>query len=178
MGNDVSLISDKEVKRIAQFSENDIRQLFARFQQLDKDKSGSLDPQELLEVSNLKDNPLLARVFSVFDTDGNAQISFLEFLVGIGRLSSAAASEDKLKFLFEVYDFNNDGFVSNADLFNVMKIMVGDNISDVQLQQLVDRSIRNADKDGDGQLSFDEFSVAIGKLKIDTTVVAEMNVLT
>ena len=37
-----------------------------------------------------------------------------------------------------------------------MKIMVGDNLSDEQLQQLVDRQIRNADTDLDGMLSFEE----------------------
>ena len=52
---------------------------------------------------------------------------------------------------------NNDGYVSNGDLFRILKIMVGDNLNDVQLQQLVDRTIWQADKDKDGKLSFAEF---------------------
>ena len=36
-------------------------------------------------------------------------------------------------------------------------MMVGNNLSDVQLQQLVDRTIIKADKDFDGKISFDEF---------------------
>ena len=35
--------------------------------------------------------------------------------------------------------------------------MVGDNLKDVQLQQIVDKTIIYADKDGDGMVSFDEF---------------------
>ena len=40
-----------------------------------------------------------------------------------------------------------DGYISNGDLFQVMKMMVGDNLGDSQLQQLVDRQIVIADKD-------------------------------
>lgn len=35
--------------------------------------------------------------------------------------------------------------------------MVGNNLNDVQLQQLVDRTIIKADKDYDGKISYEEF---------------------
>lgn len=38
-----------------------------------------------------------------------------------------------------------------------MKMMVGNNLKDTQLQQIVDKTIINADKDGDGRISFEEF---------------------
>ena len=58
---------------------------------------------------------------------------------------------------FRVYDVDNDGFISNADLYHVLKSMVGSNLNDVQLQQLVDRTIIQGDKDKDGKLSYEEF---------------------
>ena len=36
-------------------------------------------------------------------------------------------------------------------------MMVGNNLKDVQLQQIVDKTIMYADKDGDGRISFEEF---------------------
>ena len=39
----------------------------------------------------------------------------------------------------------------------MLKMMVGNNLNDVQLQQLVDRTIIKADEDLDGKISFDEF---------------------
>ena len=39
----------------------------------------------------------------------------------------------------------------------VLKTMVGSNLSDKQLQEIVDKTILYADKDGDGKISFDEF---------------------
>ena len=58
----------------------------------------------------------------------------------------------------KVYDIDGDGFISNGELFTVLKMMVGNNLSDVQLQQIVDKTILEADEDGDGKISFEEFA--------------------
>lgn len=52
---------------------------------------------------------------------------------------------------------DNDGFISNGELFQVLKMMVGNNLKDTQLQQIVDKTILFADKDEDGKISFEEF---------------------
>ena len=36
---------------------------------------------------------------------------------------------------------DNDGFISNGELFQVLKMMVGNNLKDSQLQQIVDKTI-------------------------------------
>lgn len=52
---------------------------------------------------------------------------------------------------------DNDGYISNGELFQVLKMMVGNNLKDTQLQQIVDKTILFADKDEDGKISFEEF---------------------
>ena len=47
---------------------------------------------------------------------------------------------------FRIYDIDNDGFISNGELFQVLKMMVGSNLKDTQLQQIVDKTILIADK--------------------------------
>ena len=45
-------------------------------------------------------------------------------------------------------------------------MMVGNNLTDIQLQQLVDRTIIKADEDFDGKISYEEFKkVNINKIK-------------
>ena len=107
----------------------------------------------------MKNNPLVKRVIAVLDRNKDGTISFLEFVQGLNSLSAGASQEDKLRFAFQIYDINNDGFISNGELFQVLKMMVGDNLNDVQLQQLVDRTIVKADTDFDGKISFEEFCV-------------------
>lgn len=42
-------------------------------------------------------------------------------------------------------------------MFQVLKMMVGNNLKDTQLQQIVDKTILFADKDEDGKINFEEF---------------------
>ena len=58
---------------------------------------------------------------------------------------------------FKIYDIDKDGYISNGELFQVLKMMVGNNLKDAQLQQIVDKTIVLADLDGDGKISFEEF---------------------
>lgn len=50
---------------------------------------------------------------------------------------------------------DKDGYISNGELFAVLKMMVGNNLKDTQLQQIVDKTIINADKDGDGKINYE-----------------------
>jgi len=109
---------------------------------------------------------LVQRVISVFDADNSGTVSFIEFLVGLAKLAAGTSEEHKLNFAFSIYDVNKDGYISNGDLFHVMKMMVGDNLTQEQLQQLVDRQLVQADKDDDGKLSYQEFKDAVKNIGI------------
>lgn len=176
MGNAQGQLSPQEQLALvtaANFSERDIKKIYKRFRALDTNQNGELDPHELFEVPEISDNPLVKRVISIFDTNEDGKVSFVEFLVGLAKLASVMDEREKLRFAFDVYDVDKDGHISNGELFAVMKMMVGNNLNDHQLQQLVDRTILQADKDGDGMISFQEFEamvshIGIGdKLRID-----------
>ena len=51
-----------------------------------------------------------------------------------------------IHILERIYDMDNDGYVSNGELFQVLKMMVGNNLKDTQLQQIVDKTILLYDK--------------------------------
>merc|ERR1719510_1608451 len=67
----------------------------------------------------------------------------------------------KLEFMFRIYDLDRDGFISNEELFTVLKMMTGDNLTDLQLHQIVNRTILYLDKDTDGKISLEEFTQVI-----------------
>eukprot|EP01016_Furgasonia_blochmanni_P010599 TRINITY_DN1450_c0_g1_i8.p1 TRINITY_DN1450_c0_g1~~TRINITY_DN1450_c0_g1_i8.p1 ORF type:complete len:241 (+),score=63.10 TRINITY_DN1450_c0_g1_i8:195-917(+) len=144
----------------------EIKKLYKKFNKLDTDKSGELEPEEFFDVPELSQNPLVKRVISIFDKNKDGKISFAEFLSGLGALSTTGSDEEKLKFAFKIYDLDEDGFISNGELFTVLKMMVGNNLNDVQLQQLVDRTIIKADEDFDGKISFAEFRKVVKDLDI------------
>ena len=53
---------------------------------------------------------------------------------------------------------NFNRYINSSPSRQVLKMMVGTNLKDVQLQQIVDKTILIADTDGDGKISFEEFS--------------------
>lgn len=96
-------------------------------------------------------------MIAIFDEDGGGDVDFQEFVSGLSAFSSKGNKEEKLHFAFKVYDIDRDGYISNGELFIVLKMMVGSNLKDMQLQQIVDKTMMEADVDGDGRISFDEF---------------------
>jgi len=148
------------------FDKKELRILYKNFIHLDTDKSGTIEPNEFFNVPELRDNPIVQRIISVFDKNGDGKISFYEFVIGLSTLSSSHNQEDKIKLAFQIYDVNDDGYISNGDLFFTLKLLVGDNLTDIQIQQLVDRSILAADKDLDGKISFEEFKEFVSDVKM------------
>jgi serine/threonine-protein phosphatase 2B regulatory subunit len=97
-------------------------------------------------------------MIAIFDEDGGGDVDFQEFVSGLSAFSSKGNKEQKLQFAFKVYDIDRDGYISNGELFIVLKMMVGSNLKDQQLQQIVDKTIMEADLDRDGKISFEEFT--------------------
>ena len=142
----------------------EIKRLHKRFCKIDVDNSHTLSAEEVQAIPGLEANPLVSRVIDIFDSDNNGEIDFKEFLEGMSLFIVREGIESKLKFIFKIYDIDNDGFISNAELFKVLKLMIGNNLGDTQLQQVVDKTIQQLDLDGDGKISYDEFYAAVGSL--------------
>eukprot|EP01006_Ploeotia_vitrea_P004681 TRINITY_DN115172_c0_g1_i1.p1 TRINITY_DN115172_c0_g1~~TRINITY_DN115172_c0_g1_i1.p1 ORF type:complete len:178 (-),score=25.35 TRINITY_DN115172_c0_g1_i1:136-669(-) len=171
MGQSIGTLNSNEVKELAaltQFTPKQLQRLHRRFTALDEDGNGAIEIEEFNNVPGMKENPLLPRMVSVFDTDGDGCVDFQEFVTALASFSNDCQHEEKLRFCFRVYDIDGDGYISNPDLFGTLKMMVGDNLNGQQLQQIVDRTFLEVDKDKDGLLSFREFQEAVKHTDIGT----------
>uniref|UniRef100_A0A0D9Y176 EF-hand domain-containing protein n=1 Tax=Leersia perrieri TaxID=77586 RepID=A0A0D9Y176_9ORYZ len=143
---------------------SELREAFSFF---DKDGDGCITLEELdTVVRSLGQNPTreeLAEMIRDVDADGNGTIEFAEFLALMARKKKASSSssshveeeddaDEELREAFKVFDKDQDGLISAAELRHVM-ISLGEKLSDEEVEQM----IREADLDGDGQVNFDEF---------------------
>ncbi|OLL27155.1 Calcineurin subunit B [Neolecta irregularis DAH-3] len=164
------------------FSAAEVDRLRKRFMKLDRDGSGSIDRDEFLSIPQIASNPLATRLISILDEDGGGDVDFKEFITALSAFSSKGNKDEKLRFAFKVYDMDRDGYISNGELFIVLKMMVGNNLKDQQLQQVhsllvqngsgwkltfILQTIMEADKDRDGKICFEEF-----KEMVQTTDIA------
>lgn len=169
MGNQSSLTAKQieEAEHNCDFAPEEIQQLFKKFNKLDTNHSGSLSAEKFLAVPELENNPLVRRVVATLDANQSGDVDFMEFISVLSVFAHPTMEEKKhsqsdrqtklCKFTFRLYDVDGDGYISNADLYQILKSMVGNNLNDTQLQQLVDRTIRQGDKDMDGRLSYEEY---------------------
>ncbi|KAL2162785.1 hypothetical protein VTH06DRAFT_6621 [Thermothelomyces fergusii] len=160
MGNTTSTVLD-DIVQGSNFDREEVDRLKKRFMKLDKDNSGTIERDEFLSLPQISSNPLATRMIAIFDEDGGGDVDFQEFVSGLSAFSSKGNKEQKLRFAFKVYDIDRDGYISNGELFIVLKMMVGNNLKDQQLQQIVDKTIMEADKDNDGKISFEEFAAVV-----------------
>eukprot|EP01117_Protostelium_nocturnum_P008365 TRINITY_DN2988_c0_g1_i2.p1 TRINITY_DN2988_c0_g1~~TRINITY_DN2988_c0_g1_i2.p1 ORF type:complete len:127 (+),score=37.72 TRINITY_DN2988_c0_g1_i2:299-679(+) len=118
-------------------------------------------------------NPIAARIISIFDSNSDDQVSFKQFLQVLSVFSPKGNKEEKMQILFKAYDVKGDGFIDSEELHEVLKMMVGSHLTPEQLQSIVEKTISEADKDGDGKVSFKEFCDNLKGSDVDKKMVMQ-----
>ena len=86
------------------------------------------------------------------DEDGSGEIEFPEFLSLMQKKLAQAESPDEMKEAFRIFDRDGSGTVTASELKYVMN-----NLGESVDEAMVEEMIREADADGDGELSFSDF---------------------
>uniref|UniRef100_A0A673T904 Potassium voltage-gated channel interacting protein 3 n=2 Tax=Suricata suricatta TaxID=37032 RepID=A0A673T904_SURSU len=102
-------------------------------------------------------------LFNAFDADGNGAIRFEDFVVGLSILLRGTVHE-KLKWAFNLYDINKDGYITKEEMLAIMKSiydMMGRHTypilrDDAPLEH-VERFFQKMDRNKDGVVTIDEF---------------------
>ncbi|XP_067011940.1 calcineurin B homologous protein 1 [Anabrus simplex] len=179
MGNKSSLLlQEEEIAQIQEetgFTPNQIERLYSRFTSLDRGDCGTLSREDFLRIPELAINPLGDRIVHAFFGDDNDRVNFLQFMqvlahfrpIKKGRNNKLNSREEKLKFAFKMYDLDNDDKISRDELLAILHMMVGANISEEQLTSIAERTILEADHNGDQMISFEEFCNALERTDVE-----------
>ena len=65
--------------------------------------------------------------------------------------------------VFRLFDVDGDGFVTVEDLAKLLDLLVGQSISPQTREEIIRRTIAEADEDRDGRISYDDFSLVRGR---------------
>ncbi|KAM5556195.1 calmodulin [Rosa sericea] len=126
------------------------------FSLFDKDGDGSITTKELGTVMrSLGQNPTeeeLQDMINQVDADGSGTIECQEFLDLMAKKIKGTDSDEQLKEAFRVFDKDQNGFISAAELRHVLTNL-GEKLTDEELGEMV----READLDRDGQINYEEF---------------------
>ncbi|XP_059788507.1 calaxin-like [Balaenoptera ricei] len=122
----------------------------------------------LHSIFGMTDDMLMNRVFFAFDKDNDNYINVKEC---VKRLSVflRGTFEEKLKFCFEVYYFNGDGYISRGkmlDILNSLHQQSPEEETDEGINELVDITLKKMDYDSNGKVSFADFEKAVKEDKL------------
>ncbi|KAI7800558.1 calcineurin B homologous protein 2 [Triplophysa rosa] len=179
-----TLIKIPNVEELMQetgFSTAHIIRLHDRFKELDKERRGYLCPRDFEAIKGLAINPIGDRIIGAFFSPGRETVDFYTFVRILAHFRPADNSRpkessspepinsrtNKLKFVFQLYDLDKDGKISRIDLLKVLRGMLEMQVTEEQLDSIVDRTIQEADLDGDDAISFEEFRKSLEKVNID-----------
>ncbi|XP_071723908.1 probable calcium-binding protein CML18 [Rutidosis leptorrhynchoides] len=145
---------------------SELRQIFLSF---DRNKDGSLTQLELgslLRSLGLKPSPeQLETLTHKVDTNNNGLIEFSEFVTLVAPElipEKSPYSKDQMKQIFKMFDKDGNGYITASELESSMA-KLGHALTGEELTAM----IKEADADGDGMISFEEFSRAITSAAFD-----------
>ena len=143
-------------KKRTELTEEQKQEIKEAFDLFDTDGSGTIDAKELkVAMRALGFEPKkeeIRKMIADVDKDGQGVIDFTEFLdMMTVKMAERDPREEMLK-AFRLFDDDETGKISFKNLKRVAKEL-GENMTDEEIQEMIDE----ADRDGDGEISEEEF---------------------
>ncbi|XP_058748657.1 calmodulin-like protein 11 [Vicia villosa] len=133
-----------------------IAELHEAFCLIDKNNDGFITEDELTTtIKSFDVNPTkeeIQNMISEVDINRRGSINFEEFLNIMSTQMKENISKE-LKEAFRIFDRDQDEYISAIELKDVM-MRLGERLTDEEVEQM----IREADLDGDGKVSYEEFA--------------------
>ena len=98
------------------------------------------------------------KMITEVDKDGTGQIDFMEFLDLMTVKMAERDPVEEIKKAFKLFDDDTTGFISFQNLRRVAREL-GETMTDQEITEMLEE----ADKDGDGAISEDEFMKVMKK---------------
>ncbi|XP_069757667.1 lysophosphatidylcholine acyltransferase 2 isoform X2 [Narcine bancroftii] len=116
-----------------------------------KSKGGKIGIEEFAEHLKLPISPALKEVFSLFDRNSDGTIDFREYVIGLVVLCSPANTEETVQFAFKVFDMDDDGYITEDELSNLLRSAFSAHDVDVS------RLFKTIDVNNLGKISYETF---------------------
>jgi len=96
-----------------------VKYIYQRFVEIDTQDRGFVSFSDFCSILNRSETPELKKAFDAFDFDHINELELRRFVVALSMYTTSAV-EDRLKFAFMMYDEEQKGMLSRAELANML----------------------------------------------------------
>ena len=123
-------------------------------------KSKYVRKTDITSIPKLKNNPIttiLVRKYTVRN-----KVDITKMINDLTTFVNSTDTESKLHFLFSIYDMDKDGYSSNIELYEILKLLNKNILENWKLQNIVDRTFAETET-YTTTISYDQFKFIIAK---------------
>lgn len=167
-------LSPDDVQRFVaetNFKDREIVTLAAKYKELAGTREfggdGMISEDEFITKMRISNRKIGSLMYHMLDTDGSGEIDFEEFLFGLNAFLPQSPIDKKIELCFRAYDADGSNSISKEEVLEIVEISLAGNtlceLTEEQLNQLVDDLFEQYDAEKSGDLSLEEFSEMIRK---------------
>ena len=150
MGVNSSVLTDEDLHRLKEetdIKQKDIKKCHKKFNSLDKEKKGFVSINNLVNIPEIENNPLRYHIAQYMSNNNeNEAISFEAFIKVIDIFKNNKIDK-QYKFMYDLFDFDKDGKISNEDMLINFKLLLGNSLNEEQIKEIVDKTISEYSND-------------------------------
>lgn len=140
------------------FNQQEIELLYERFKMLDRQSNGYLTYNDLLFIPEFCANPFNNRILNAIErTTGYETLTFPFFLEVMGIFSPKSNVHGRIKFIFRVFDFNEDGKLCYEVLNKIYEILMGIDYRSDRENDEVNELLTYYDYNNKGYMDYNDF---------------------
>nr|XP_027214176.1 Kv channel-interacting protein 4-like [Penaeus vannamei] len=173
----------EKLAKTTKFSKKEIQLIYRGFKQ--ECPTGLIDEEGFKEIFSqffpLGDATHYAHyVFNTFTRNHHGQISFEDFLASLSTVSRGTTQE-KLQWIFGLYDVNNDGLITKAEMVDVVSAiyeMMGRStepqVEETSAKEHVEKIFHLIDANQDGAITIEELAQWVSR---DDTIIQSLSMM-
>ena len=150
MGVNSSVLTDYDLQRLkgeTDIKQKDIKKCHKKFNSLDKDKKGYVSINDIVAIPEIENNPLRYHVAQYMSNNNEKEAISFETFIKVIDIFKNSKTEKQYKFMYDLFDFDKDGKISNEDMLINFKLLLGNSLNEEQIIEIVDKTITEYSSD-------------------------------
>jgi len=126
-----------------------------KFATIARNQDGKIGLDEFASYLGLPVSPALTEVFNMYDRSSSGAIDFREYVIGLSLVSQPANSDETLKRVFQLFDKENQGFITFSQGKGILENAFG------MSEDEVSRIYKEIDVNNTGKIFYEEFTAFV-----------------